>query len=255
MALTIRQIQTYRQERRRIIALTATDYSWARILDQSGVDLILVGDSLAMVALGHSTTLPVGVEAMLYHTQAVVRGVTRALVIADLPFGSYESSPEQAFTTAVPFLQAGAKGIKLEGGSEAMAQAVAFLVGRGIPVLGHLGLTPQAVHQLGGYRQQARTPESADELLSQALRLQAAGAFGLVLEHIPALVAKEVTAKLTIPTIGIGAGPDTSGQILVTHDLLGLSEFCPPFVEPVLDLKNVIQKAIQDYGQKIRGEG
>ncbi|WP_218081966.1 3-methyl-2-oxobutanoate hydroxymethyltransferase [Anthocerotibacter panamensis] len=253
MALTIRHIQNCHDHGQPIVALTATEYTLAQILDRSGVDLLLVGDSLAMVALGHKTTLPVSVEEMLSYTRAVVRGAQRALVIADLPFGSYELSPEQAFGTASRFLrEAGAQGVKVEGGSPAMAETVAFLVERGIPVLGHLGLTPQAVHQLGGFRQQAKTPEAAHQLEQTALRLQEAGAFALVLEHIPDEVAAHVTQKLAIATLGIGAGPHCSGQILVTHDLLGLTEHCPPFVKPVLDLKTMIHEAIVTFSQQVR---
>ncbi len=252
MSFSIRYFQTCRDQNRPFVALTATEYTLAKILDQAGVELLLVGDSLAMVALGYPTTLPVSVDEMLHHTRAVVRGVKRAAIITDLPFGSYELSPQQAFATATRFMQAGAQGVKLEGGSPAMTQTVAFVVERGIPVLGHLGLTPQAVHQLGGFRQQAKTPEAAQELENAALRLQAAGAFAIVLEHIPAQVATHITQKLTIPTIGIGAGSHCSGQILVTHDLLGLTEKYPPFVQPVLDLKTVIQSAIEQFCRQVR---
>jgi len=253
MGLTIHHLQTCRDQGRPIVALTATEYTLAQILDRAGVDLVLVGDSLAMVSLGHPTTLPATVDEMLMHTQSVVRGVGRALVIADLPFGSYEASPQQAYTTAARFLkEAGAQGVKVEGGTPALAETVDFLVSRGIPVLGHLGLTPQSVHQLGGFKQQGRTPEQAEMLLESALRLQGAGAFALVLEHIPAALAQKITQEITIPTLGIGAGPNCSGQILVTHDLLGLTEKCPPFVTPLLDLKTTIQRAVERYGASVR---
>jgi len=254
MPLTIRHLQACRDQGRGLVALTATEYSLTRILDRAGVDLLLVGDSLAMVALGYTTTLPVTIAEMLHHTRAVVRAVERAVVIADLPFGSYGAGAVQAFETAVQFLQAGAQGVKLEGGSPALVETVAFLVERGIPVLGHLGLTPQSVHQLGGFRRQANTPDTAQALELAAVALEQAGAFGVVLEHIPAEVADQVTRKLTIPTLGIGAGPHCSGQILVTHDLLGLSEKLPPFVQPKLDLKALIHQAVTEFSQDVRAQ-
>jgi 3-methyl-2-oxobutanoate hydroxymethyltransferase len=244
MGLTIRHLQQSRDQGQVLLAATATDFTLAGILDQAGLDLLLVGDSLAMVSLGYQTTLPVTPEEMLMVTRAVVRGVQRAVVIADLPFGSYEANPLQAWTTAIPFIKAGAQGVKVEGGYPTMLETITFLVTRGIPVLGHLGLTPQAVNQLGGFRQQAKTPETADHLLQQALAVEAAGAFALVLEHIPSAVAQAVTAKLTIPTLGIGAGPATSGQIYVTHDLLGLTAKQPPFSQPILPLRDMIHGAL-----------
>lgn len=252
MANTIRSMQRLKEQGRPIVALTATDFALARLLDRSAVDLILVGDSLAMVALGHDTTLPLTVEEMLFHCRAVRRGVERALLVVDLPFGSYEQGPEQAFATASRFLkEAGAQAVKLEGGYGRIVETIAFLVQAGIPVMGHIGLTPQAVHRLG-LRSQGNSEAGAECLRAQAHALEGAGAFALVLEHIPATLGARISHELTIPTIGIGAGPDCDGQILVTHDLLGLSEQLPPFARSYTDLRKIIAEALGHYAADVQ---
>lgn len=253
MAVTVQQLSKWKQTGRLISMLTAWDYTLASILDQAGVDVILVGDSLAMVALGHDTTLPVTLEEMLHHARAVRRGVKQALIVCDLPFMSYQESPQQALRSAGRVLQeTGVAAVKLEGGYPAIADTVSFLVQRGIPVLGHVGLTPQAVHQLGGYRQQGKTPDRAAAIMQEAIALEQAGAFALILEHIPVELAAEITARLQIPTIGIGAGPDCDGQVLVTADLLGLSDWQPPFARSYLNLRSQITEAVQHYCTEVQ---
>lgn len=201
--------------------LSCYDASFAGLCETAGVEIFLVGDSLGMVMQGHDSTLPVSMEDMLYHTRCVVRGSQRALVVGDLPFGSYQQSPQQAFGNAARLMAAGAGVVKLEGGA-IMAETVAFLVARGIPVMGHLGLTPQSVHTLGGYRVQGKTDAAAQRILDDARLLQDAGAAALVLECVPVGVGRQITEALRIPTIGIGAGPHCSGQVLILHDMLDI---------------------------------
>lgn len=237
-----------------LVALTAWDLTSAQLVDQAGVDLILVGDSLAMTILGYTSTVPVTLEEMLHHAKAVRRGVTHGFLIADLPFMSYQVSPEQALISAGRFMkEAQVSGIKVEGGYPDMVKTVALLVERGIPVLAHIGLTPQSHSQLGGFRQQGKTPDQADHLLHQAQALESAGAFALVLEHIPAEVAGQISHHLQIPTFGIGAGNACDGQILVTHDLLGLSERVPPFAKPYVNLRQLIQAGLSHFCNDVRG--
>ncbi|MEM9447460.1 MAG: 3-methyl-2-oxobutanoate hydroxymethyltransferase [Cyanobacteria bacterium P01_E01_bin.6] len=253
MAVTIKKIIQYKQEGRPIVALTASDYLIAQLVDRAGVDLILVGDSLAMVTLGYETTLPVTLDDMLHHAKAVRRGVTNALVVVDLPFLSYQASREQAVMAAGRALkETGAQAVKLEGGYPEMVDTIAHLVNIGIPVLGHVGLTPQAVHQFGGFRKQGKSPESGEQILEESLALEAAGAFAIVLEHIPAELGLTISQKLTIPTIGIGAGPDCDGQVLVTADVLGLSEWQPPFSKSYVNLRETVSDAIQAYSADVR---
>jgi 3-methyl-2-oxobutanoate hydroxymethyltransferase len=253
MAITIHHFKQWKQDSRPIVALTAWDCLLAKVLDESGVDIILVGDSLAMVALGYETTLPLTLEEMLHHTKAVCRGVKKALVVCDLPFLSYQESPQQALSVAGRVLkETRARAVKLEGGYPEMAQTVQFLTQRGVPVMGHVGLTPQSVHQLGGYRKQGKDPDSAERILEEAIALEAAGAFAIVLEHIPEALAATITHKLTIPTIGIGAGSDCDGQILVTADLLGLSDWQPPFAKPYANLRQNVADAVQNFSQEVR---
>jgi 3-methyl-2-oxobutanoate hydroxymethyltransferase len=237
----------------KIVMLTAYDYTMARLLDRAGVDVLLVGDSLGMVVLGYETTLPVTLDAMVHHTRAVSRGVTRALVVADMPFLTYQVSVEEALRNAGRLIQeGGAAAVKIEGGGAAV-EAAARLVEAGIPVMGHLGLLPQSVHQLGGFRQQARLEADAEQLLADAQALEAAGAFAVVLESIPASVAAEVTADLHIPTIGIGAGPHCDGQVLVSYDMLGLSQDgVPSFVRLYADLGEQTVTAVQEYAADVR---
>jgi 3-methyl-2-oxobutanoate hydroxymethyltransferase len=250
--LTVRQLTQYKQQQRKIVALTAWDYPIAQILDRAGVDLILVGDSLAMVALGYESTLPLTLEAMIHHAKAVVRGVEKALVVVDLPFLTYQQNVSTAITSAGRVLQeTGAGAVKLEGGHAAMIETVARLVEIGIPVMGHVGLTPQSAKQLG-FRQQGKTAVDRQRILSEALALESAGAFAIVLEHIPADLAQEITTKLVIPSIGIGAGVHCDGQVLVTADLLGLSDRSPPFAKAYTDLTSSITMAVQSYQQDVQ---
>ncbi|PSB14510.1 3-methyl-2-oxobutanoate hydroxymethyltransferase [filamentous cyanobacterium CCP2] len=255
MAVTIQQLIRYKKEGRSIVALTAWDYLLAQALDQAGVDLILVGDSLAMVALGYETTLPLTLDEILHHAKAVRRGVKQALLVVDLPFLSYQESPVQALRSAGRVLkETGAQAVKLEGGYPAMAETVARLVQTGIPVMGHVGLTPQSVHQFGGYRKQGKTPEAGDRILDEAIALEKAGAFAIVLEHIPADLSLHITEKLTIPTIGIGAGAHCDGQVLVTSDLLGLSSWSPPFAKAYANLREATIQAVESFRNEVRGK-
>jgi len=219
--LTVTDIHKLRAVGEKIVMLTAYDASFAALADAAGVELLLVGDSLGMVVQGHDSTLPVTLEHMIYHTSLVARGSKRAIVIADMPFGTYQESPAQALRNAVPLLAAGAQMVKLEGG-RAMAETVRFLVERGIAVCGHVGLTPQSVHTLGGYRVQGKGDAAAETLLLDARAIQDAGAAMIVLEAIPAALGKRVTEALAVPTIGIGAGVDCAGQVLVIYDMLDL---------------------------------
>lgn len=253
MAVTTQQLIRYKKEGRPITALTAWDYLLAQTLDQAGVDIILVGDSLAMVALGYETTLPLTLEEVLHHAKAVRRGVKQALLVVDLPFLSYQESPKQALHSAGRALkETGAQAVKLEGGYPALAETVARLVQAGIPVLGHVGLTPQSVHQFGGYRKQGKSPEAGERILEEAIALEHAGAFAIVLEHIPDELALRITQKLKIPTIGIGAGPHCDGQVLVTADLLGLSSWQPPFAKSYANLRESVTQAVQAFCQEVR---
>ena len=232
----------------KIVCLTAYDYASARILDEAGLHLILVGDSLAMVMLGYATTLPVTMEEMLHHCAAVARGTRRALVVADMPFMSYQVSAAQALENAGRFLkQAGADAVKIEGGAF-RAPVITALVANGIPVLGHIGLTPQSIREMGGYKVQGRRPEEAERLLEDARALDAAGVFAIVLECVPQELGAELTAAVRVPTIGIGAGAACDGQILVSHDLLGLTSGTPPrFVKRYADLGTEARRAVEAY--------
>jgi 3-methyl-2-oxobutanoate hydroxymethyltransferase len=243
--------RTFREKKERgepISMLTAYDYPTAQAMDQVGVDSILVGDSLAMVVLGYENTLPVTMEEMLHHSRAVARGAKTALLIGDMPFMSYQASVEDAVRNAGRFLQQGnMDAVKLEGGRERV-DAVRAITGAGIPVIGHLGLTPQSVHQLGGYRAQGKTATAAKRLLEDAILLEEAGCFGIVLESVPARLGELVSQKLHIPTIGIGAGVGCDGQVLVTHDLLGLFDrFTPKFVKQYADFHAEMQRAFSEY--------
>ena len=251
MPITTQQLIQWKQQGRSIVALTAWDYAIAQLLDAAGVDLILVGDSMSVV-LGYETTIPITLEEMLHHAKSVRRGVKRALMVVDLPFLTYQESLEQAMHSAGRVLkETGAQAVKLEGGYPAMAQTIARLVQAGIPVMGHVGLTPQSVHQLG-LKQQGKTEEAAQRVLLEAIAIEQAGAFSIVLEHIPAHLASEITQELSIPTIGIGAGPHCDGQVLVTADVLGLSEKQPPFAKVYTNLRETITKAVQDYAVEVR---
>jgi 3-methyl-2-oxobutanoate hydroxymethyltransferase len=249
---------TYRMKKKRreiITMLTAYDYGTALAVDRTGIDSILVGDSLGMVVLGYENTLPVTMDEMIHHCKAVARGAKYALLIGDMPFMSYQASVEDAVRNAGRFLQeAGMDAVKLEGGRE-RKEAVEQIVGAGIPVMGHIGLTPQSVHQLGGFRAQGKSAEAGTRLLEDAFILQEAGCFSIVLETIPAQLAKLVSEKLDIPTIGIGAGVDCDGQVLVTHDLLGLFDrFTPKFVKTYAHLHQEMVEAISTYKADVEGK-
>jgi 3-methyl-2-oxobutanoate hydroxymethyltransferase len=250
--VTLPRLREMRANGESIAMLTCYDASFAGLLDSQGVDCILVGDSLGMVIQGRDDTLPVTVDDMAYHTRCVARGLSAAWLIADLPFGAYQASPEQAFANAVALMQAGAKMVKLEGGTW-LAPTVAFLVERGIPVCAHLGLTPQSVHALGGYRVQGRSDEDAERLLADARALDAAGAAMLVLELVPSTLAERVTRAVGMPTIGIGAGNGTSGQVLVLHDMLDVYPGRKPrFVRNFMQGQPSIAAAIAAYVAAVR---
>lgn len=250
-------LSKYKKEGRKIVCLTAYDYSTAKILDNAGVDLILVGDSLAMVALGHKTTHAVTVDEMLHHTRAVTRGVKTAMVVADLPFMSYQVDITQAIMNAGRFIkEAQAHAVKLEGATRLNLEIIERLVGMGIPVMGHLGFTPQSVHGLGGTRVQGRSAQEAKKLIDDSLALENAGAFSVVLEMVPSTVSKVITDRLSVPTIGIGAGNQCDGQILVTDDLFGkFTDFQPRFVRQYANLSEVCSDAVKSYAQDVMNQG
>lgn len=248
--VTMPALSEMKRQAKPISALTAYDYATARLVDEAGIDLVLVGDSLAMVVLGHDNTLAVTVDEMLHHTRAVRRAVHRALVVADMPFGSYHGTVAEGVANAIRFVkEAGAEAVKIEGPRVALARALAEAE---IPVVGHLGLTPQSVHRMGGFRVQARSAEAVRQLRADALALAEAGAGALVLEGVPREVAAAITAELPIPTIGIGAGPDCDGQILVFHDMVSLT-FAPPakFVRRYLDAGALFRSAVERYREDV----
>ena len=253
MRVTIEQIKEMKQRGEKIPMLTAYDYSTARLIDESGVPLILVGDSLGMVVLGYETTIPVTMEEMLHHTKAVVRGAKRALVVGDMPFMTYHISRDEALRNAARFIQeGGAQAVKLEGG-ENVAETVRHIVSCGIPVMGHIGLTPQSVHQLGGFKVVGKTVEMATKLLKDAKALEEAGAFAIVLELVPSQLSKLITEEVSIPTIGIGSGKDCDGQVQVISDLLGLyTEFVPKHAKQYAKLGEIIKKAVGQYISEVQ---
>jgi 3-methyl-2-oxobutanoate hydroxymethyltransferase len=245
-------LRAFKKAGRKIAALTAYDFLTAQLLDQAGIDMILVGDSLANVVLGYPNTLPVTMEEMLHHSKAVARGVSRALTVGDLPFLSYQTGMDDALRNAGRFLKEGAmEAVKLEGAGPVLG-IIERLVQAGIPVLGHLGYTPQAVHRFGSEIVQGKTPAKAGELLDDAVALEGAGAFGVVLECVPAEVARMITERLTVPTIGIGAGPFCDGQILVLHDMLGLTSRSPRFVKRYASLDGIVAGAAEAYIREVR---
>jgi 3-methyl-2-oxobutanoate hydroxymethyltransferase len=254
--VTTQTLQEMRAEGTPIAMLTAYDYTSARILDEAGIDVLLVGDSASNVMAGHETTLPITLDQLIYHAQCVVRGVRSALVVVDLPFGAYQGSSREALRSAIRVMkETGAHAVKLEGGARVLS-SVDRIVGAGIPVMGHLGLTPQSIYKFGTYKVRAREDEEADEVRSDIRALEEAGCFGVVLEKIPSALAAELTASVGIPTIGIGAGPDCSGQVLVTHDLLGLTkDFNPRFVRRYAGLADTITEAVQRYVGDVRSRG
>jgi 3-methyl-2-oxobutanoate hydroxymethyltransferase len=249
--MTIPEFQRYKHDKKKLIVVTAYDALFTRIVEQAGIEAILVGDSLGVVVQGKANTLSVTMDDMLYHTKLVAGAAQRAIVIGDMPFMSYQASHEDALRNAGRFLQAGAQAIKLEGGA-VVVDRVAAMTSIGIPVMGHLGMTPQSVHRYGGYKMQGRESDHALVLLNDAKALEAAGAFAIVLEAIPAELAKTITEQVAIPTIGIGAGPHCDGQVLVLYDLLGLfDEFVPKFVRPYAHLKADALQALRRYKEEV----
>jgi len=253
MRITIDKIQQLKTRGERIVMLTAYDYPSAKIANAAGIPLLLVGDSLGMVVLGYDSTIPVTMDDMLHHVKAVVRGAKQALVVADMPFMSYQTGVADALRNAGRFIQeGGCQAVKLEGG-ERSAEAVKALVAAGIPVMGHLGLTPQSVNQMSGFRVQGKTPRAAVQLMNDAKVLEEAGAFSIVLESIPAPLAKVITERVAIPTIGIGAGPHCDGQVQVWHDILGLdADFTPKHARRYTNLAEAMQAAVARYAADVR---
>ncbi len=252
-SLTIRDIIAIKAEAKKVTALTAYDYTSARMADAAGIDLILVGDSLGTVVQGRDTTLAVTMDQMVYHTEMVTRATRRALVVGDMPFLSYQESNPVALKNAGRFLvEGGATAVKLEGGTAASLERISALIEAGIPVMGHLGLTPQSVHAMGGYRIQGKRAKDADRIVAEAKALEAAGVFSMILEGIPEGLAGRVSEAVNVPTIGIGAGPRCDGQILVWHDLLGLTQgHVPKFVKAYASLADTIRAAVHDYTKEV----
>jgi 3-methyl-2-oxobutanoate hydroxymethyltransferase len=253
--ITTHILQEMKQRGEKIAMLTAYDYSMATILDDAGLDVLLVGDSASNVMAGHETTLPITLDQMIYHAQGVVRGATRAFVVVDLPFGSYQGNSKEALNSAIRIMkESGAHGVKLEGGIE-VVESIQRIITAGIPVMGHLGLTPQSIYKFGTYTVRAKDEEEANKLKTDILALQDAGCFAVVLEKIPAKLAKEVSESLHIPTIGIGAGPDCDGQVLVVNDMIGLTKgFRPRFLRQYLDLYEGILGAAKSYISDVKAK-
>lgn len=252
--ITLETLRKMKADGEKITMLTAYDYTSARMIDAGGIDIILVGDSAANVMAGYETTLPITLEQMIYHAQCVVRGVKRAMVVVDLPFGTYQSDSQRALDSAIRIMkETGANAIKLEGGAE-ISESIKRIVSAGIPVMGHLGLTPQSINQLGSYKLRAKEEVEAQKLKDDAKLLEELGCFSLVLEKIPSVLAKEVTNSLQISTIGIGAGPSCDGQVLVYQDMVGMNEgFKPKFLRKYLDLYTEITNAVQQYVKDVKG--
>ena len=251
--ITTETIRNMKFQGEKISMLTAYDFTIATLVDAAGTEIMLVGDSAANVMAGHETTLPITLDQMIYHAQCVVRGAKRALVVVDLPFGTYQSDPQKALESSVRIMkESGAHAIKLEGGKE-IEESIRRIVNAGIPVMGHLGLTPQSIYQFGSYKVRAKEDEEAEKLLSDAKLLEELGCFSLVMEKIPADLASKVTTEINIPTIGIGAGAGCDGQVLVVHDMLGLNnEFKPKFVRKYLNLEDQIHQAIGQYVSDVK---
>lgn len=251
--VTTHQLQAMKTRGEKIAMLTAYDFSMARILDQAGIDVILVGDSASNVMAGHDTTLPITLDQMIYHASSVVRAVKRAFVIVDIPFGSYQGNSSEALKSSIRIMkESGAHGVKLEGGEE-VQQSVERIVKAGVPVMGHLGLTPQSIYQFGTYSVRAKEKSEAEKLIRDAKILEESGCFGLVLEKVPAALAQEVSSILSIPTIGIGAGGGTDGQVLVVHDMLGITQdFQPRFLRRYAELSSTMHLAVQNFIQDVK---
>ncbi len=246
--ITTHQIQGMKQRGEKITMLTAYDYSMAGIVDAAGTDIILVGDSASNVMAGHETTLPITLDQMIYHASSVVRAVQRAFVLVDIPFGSYQGNSSEALRSAIRIMkESGAHGVKVEGGRE-IRESITRIISAGVPVMGHLGLTPQSIYQFGTYHVRAKEEPEAQKLLEDAQLLEECGCFGLVLEKVPATLAERVSKAVSIPTIGIGAGPGTDGQVLVLHDMLGITQdFNPRFLRRYADLKTAMDTAVRQY--------
>jgi len=253
--VTTHILQEMKQRGEKIAMLTAYDYSMAKIVDDAGIDVILVGDSASNVMAGHETTLPITLDQMIYHASSVVRAIKRALVVVDLPFGSYQGNSKEALNSAIRIMkEAGAHAVKIEGGKE-IAESISRILAAGIPVMGHLGLTPQSIYKFGTYTVRAREEAEAQKLREDALTLQELGCFGVVLEKIPAKLAEEVSGSLSIPTIGIGAGGKCDGQVLVIHDMLGLNKgFRPRFLRQYANLYEVMDGAIKGYIKDVKAK-
>ena len=246
--ITTHQLQAMKQRGEKISMLTAYDFSMAQIFDQAGIDVLLVGDSASNVMAGHETTLPITLDQMIYHAQSVVRGIKRAFVVVDMPFGSYQGNSSEALRSAIRIMkESGGHGIKLEGGAE-IKESIIRILSAGIPVMGHLGLTPQSIYKFGTYNVRAKEEAEANKLIEDALLLQDLGCFALVLEKIPSALAKRVAETLSVPIIGIGAGPHVDGQVLVAHDMLGINkEFKPRFLRTYADLHTIMTEAVSNY--------
>ena len=253
--ITTNTLQMMKAEGEKITMLTAYDFSFAKIIDSAGIDVILVGDSASNVMAGHETTLPITLDQMIYHAQSVIRGIDRCLVVVDLPFGSYQSNSDIALASAIRIMkETGGHSIKLEGGEEVL-DSIKKIVSAGIPVMGHLGLTPQSIYKFGTYTVRAKEEDEANKLRKDAKLLEKAGCFGIVLEKIPASLAKEVSESISIPTIGIGAGQYCDGQVLVMHDMLGINtEFKPRFLRQYLNIAQQATKAVQQYVKDVKSK-
>lgn len=251
--ITTETLRKMKFDKEKIAMLTSYDFSMAKMVDAGGIDAILVGDSAANVMAGFETTLPITLDQMIYHTQCVVRGVERALVVADLPFGTYQSNPDKALDSAVRMMkEGGAHAVKIEGGKE-IEESIRRIINAGIPVMGHLGLTPQSIYQFGTYKVRAKEEAEAEKLLSDAQLLEELGCFAVVLEKIPAALSKKATESINIPTIGIGAGPDCDGQVLVYHDMVGMNKgFAPKFLRKYLELYEEISNAVAKYVEDVK---
>ena len=254
--ITTHTLQEMKRKGEKIACLTSYDYSMAKIVDAAGVELILVGDSASNVMAGYETTLPITLDNMIYHAQAVVKGVKRALVVVDLPFGSYQGNSEEALRSAIRIMkESGGHAVKLEGGIE-IRESIERILSAGIPVMGHLGLTPQSIYKFGTYAVRAKEADEAEQLLINAKMLDEVGCFGMVLEKIPAVFAKKVTESVNIPTIGIGAGNGCDGQILVVHDMLGINkDFSPRFLRRYADLHTIMTEAVINYAKDVKSSG
>ena len=253
--VTTKSLQEMKLNGQKIAMLTAYDYSFAGLVDNAGIDIILVGDSASNVMAGHETTLPITLDQMIYHASSVVRAAKRALVVVDLPFGTYQSDSKEALRSAIRIMkESGAHAVKLEGGEQAK-DSMERIIQAGIPVMGHLGLTPQSIYKFGSYTVRAREEDEAQQLLKEVVLIEKIGCFGLVLEKIPALLAKKATDSIKIPTIGIGAGANVDGQVLVLHDMLGMNkEFSPRFLRRYCDLDKIIHEAISQYGKDVKSK-